>query len=87
MNLLLDTHILIWALENNPLLSSKARDAIIEGNNIIFVSTVSVWEISIKKAMGKLQVPDNLYIIYGDLNDFITQLLNSFGPINDQAIF
>ena len=60
MNLLLDTHILIWALENNPALSKKSREAIIDGNNLVFVSTVSVWEISIKKAMGKLQVPDNL---------------------------
>ena len=61
MNLLLDTHTLIWTLENNPTLSSKARDAIIDGKNIIFVSSVSAWEISIKKSMGKLETPDNLY--------------------------
>ena len=61
MNLLLDTHILIWALENNPELSEKARNAIIDGNNMVFVSSASVWEISIKKAMGKLKVPDNLF--------------------------
>ena len=61
MNLLLDTHTLIWTLENNPTLSSKARDAIIDGENMIFVSSVSAWEISIKKSMGKLETPDNLY--------------------------
>lgn len=60
MNLLLDTHVLIWALENNPRLSNQARDAIIDGENIILVSAVSVWEINIKKAMGKLDAPDNL---------------------------
>ena len=60
MNLLLDTHVLIWVLENNSQLSSNARDAIIDGNNIVFVSAVSAWEISIKKAMGKLKAPDNL---------------------------
>ncbi len=60
MNLLLDTHALIWALENNPTLSEPARNAIIDGNNIVFVSAASVWEMSIKKAMGKLDVPDNL---------------------------
>ena len=60
MNLLLDTHVLIWVLENNPMLSSDARDAIIDGTNMVFVSSVSAWEISIKKAMGKLKVPDNL---------------------------
>jgi PIN domain nuclease of toxin-antitoxin system len=60
MNLLLDTHVLIWALENNPTLSDKVCNAIIDGKNMIFVSSASVWEISIKKAMGKLEVPDNL---------------------------
>ena len=60
MNLLLDTHTLIWALEGNPTLSAAARGAIIDGNNIVFVSAVSVWEISIKKALGKLDAPDTL---------------------------
>ncbi len=60
MNLLLDTHVLIWSLENNAALSGNARDAIVDGNNMVFVSAVSVWEISIKKAMGKLIAPDNL---------------------------
>ena len=60
MNILLDTHILIWALENNPALSKKARDEIIKGSNMVFVSSASVWEMSIKTAIGKLHVPDNL---------------------------
>lgn len=60
MNLLLDTHALIWALENNPTLSQAAREAIIDGENMVFVSAASVWEISIKQALGKLEVPDNL---------------------------
>jgi len=60
MNLLLDTHVLIWALENNPRLSLKARNAITEGANLVFVSPISVWEIGIKKAHGKLEAPDNL---------------------------
>ena len=60
MNLLLDTHTLIWALEGNPGLSAAAREAIIDGDNIVFVSAVSVWEISIKKALGKLDAPDTL---------------------------
>ena len=60
MNVLLDTHILIWALENNPSLSKKARDVITTGANMVFVSSASVWEISIKKSTGKLIVPDNL---------------------------
>lgn len=60
MNLLLDTHVLIWALENNPTLSKSARNAIINGKNMVFISPASIWEINIKKAIGKLESPDNL---------------------------
>ena len=60
MNLLLDTHALIWSLENNPTLAEEARKAIIDGRNMVFVSAASVWEISIKRALGKLEAPDNL---------------------------
>ena len=60
MNLLLDTHTLIWALEDNPSLPALARVAIVDGENMVFVSAVSVWEISIKKALGKLEAPDTL---------------------------
>jgi len=41
MNLLLDTHVLIWALENNSTLSEQARNAIVDGNNMVFVSAAS----------------------------------------------
>jgi PIN domain nuclease of toxin-antitoxin system len=57
MNIILDTHVLIWALENNPTLSDKAVKAIIDADNIVFVSAVSVWEIGIKRSMGKLDEP------------------------------
>lgn len=62
MNLLLDTHVFLWAVDNNPNLSQKARDAIIDGNNVVFVSAVTAWEIVIKKAIGKLQVPNGDYL-------------------------
>ncbi len=60
MNILLDTHVLIWALENNPTLTERAVNAIVDGNNMVFVSSASVWEISIKQKLGKLEAPDNL---------------------------
>ncbi len=37
MNILLDTHVLIWALENNPTLSPSAVTAIVDAKNIVFV--------------------------------------------------
>ena len=62
MNLLLDTHAFLWALDNSPQLSESARTAIVDGNNIVFVSAATAWEISIKKAIGKLIVPQGSYL-------------------------
>ena len=50
MNLLLDTHILIWALNEDKRLPIKARKLILDENNVIYYSSVSVWEISVKHA-------------------------------------
>jgi len=62
MNLLLDTHAFLWAIDNSPELSQKARDAIVDGTNIVFVSAATAWEIVIKKAIGKLKVPEGDYL-------------------------
>ena len=70
MKLLLDTHTLLWWLDDNPTLSSKARQAISREKNIIYVSAVSAWEIAIKKSLGKLEAPDNLQEVCAS-NDFI----------------
>jgi PIN domain nuclease of toxin-antitoxin system len=58
--LLLDTHALLWALEANPRLSPRARDVIEDTANTILVSVVSAWEIEIKQALGRLDVPNDL---------------------------
>ena len=60
MTLLLDTHVLLWWLDDPDLLSRKARDAIAQGDNMIFLSAAVAWEIAIKKALGKLDAPDDL---------------------------
>ena len=60
MTLLLDTHVLLWWLDDPGLLSKKARNAIAQGDNMIFVSAAVTWEIAIKKALGKLDAPDDL---------------------------
>jgi len=57
---LLDTHILLWWLSNDKKLTKRLRDCISSPQNNIFVSSVSVWEIVIKKSLNKLKVPDNL---------------------------
>ena len=61
MNLLLDTHVLLWWLDNpTTLLSEQALTTIRDPDNEIIVSVVSAWEIAIKKALGKLESPENL---------------------------
>ncbi|MEO6288090.1 MAG: type II toxin-antitoxin system VapC family toxin [Dyadobacter sp.] len=60
MKYLLDTHSLIWFLEDNPRLSRKAKLLIENLENEIFVSTASWFEISIKVTIGKLELPDSL---------------------------
>lgn len=57
MNLLLDTCVLLWWLNDDPALSNKARNTIAEGHNVVFVSAASIWEIRIKQALGKLRLP------------------------------
>lgn len=60
MNLLLDTHVILWWLMDDPKLSPLAKDLISDVNSLIFISAASVWEISIKKNLGKLEVPDDI---------------------------
>ena len=58
--LLLDTHVLLWALEDSQALSVDARQSIADTRNEVFVSAVSIWEMAIKRSLGKLRAPDNL---------------------------
>lgn len=60
MNLLLDTHTLLWWLGDDRRLTRAARATIADPENTIFVSAISAWEIAIKKALGKLSAPDDL---------------------------
>ncbi len=57
MNLLLDTHALIWWLDDDNRLSRKARAAIANSDVQVFVSAVSAWEMSTKVRLGKLRDP------------------------------
>ena len=58
MKLLLDTHTFLWWNTEDPQLSSRAREMIADGENEVFLSVASVWEISIKTAKGKLILPE-----------------------------
>ena len=57
MNALLDTHAFLWWNTNDARLSSVARAFIADGRNRVFLSAASAWEIAIKAARGRLDLP------------------------------
>jgi len=66
MNLFLDTHVLLWWLDDSPKLSRTGRNAIADPENLIILSAVVIWEIRIKQALGKLEIPQNFYRVVKD---------------------
>lgn len=55
MKLLLDTHALLWWLADDAQLGPRARDLIADPGNTVLVSTASLWEIAVKRRIGKLE--------------------------------
>jgi len=60
MKLLLDTHAVLWSLDDPLLQSLTAREAIAEPSNEVLVSAAVCWEIAIKRSLGKLTAPTDL---------------------------
>ncbi len=58
MKLLLDTHIFLWWVSDDPQLSTKARVLIGDGHNTLYWSAASSWEVSIKYALGRMPLPE-----------------------------
>ena len=68
MKLLLDTHILLWYLEGHASLPEAQRLMIEDRRNQVFVSVASLWEMTIKISIGKLDLMDDLAAIENILN-------------------
>ena len=60
MRVLLDTHILLWWLADDPALPERASGVIANADTAVVVSAATAWEIAIKKAIGRLEAPDDL---------------------------
>ena len=78
MDYLLDTHVLLWLRENDPRLKRSEWEPIFYSKeNRIFFSLVSLWEIAIKRSLGKLKLE-------GDLGEFALGLeqRHGFRPLN-----
>ena len=76
MKYLLDTHSLLWAIFEPDKLSTKAQEVILDRNNIICVSLISLWEISIKQNIGRLDIPEEFFKVV-EKGGFETIALNS----------
>ncbi len=57
MNLLLDTHVALWAITDSPKLSKRAREIIESPRSSIWISAASLWEIAIKHTLGQGDMP------------------------------
>lgn len=57
MNLLLDTHVALWAITDSPKLPKKAREMIESPKTSVWISAASIWEIAVKHALERGDMP------------------------------
>lgn len=82
MKLLLDTHIILWALDDNPKLPLQAREMILDDQNEIYYSVASIWETSIKY-MAK---PDKIHISGSELAALCRKMGYVMLPITEEHV-
>jgi PIN domain nuclease of toxin-antitoxin system len=79
MQCLLDTHTLIWYFEHDGKLTSCAEETIDNPENAVYVSVISLWEIAIKKGLGKLDVDFDRLLAQVEQAGFpIVQIKNAY---------
>jgi len=59
VNILLDTHIFIWWNDDPSKINKKARAVIEDQSNTVYISAVVIWEMTVKKMLGKLESPND----------------------------
>ena len=75
-------HVLLWRLDDNSQLGLKVGEAISEIRNTVYISAATSWEISIKKALGKLKIPDDIENIVLRMKDLKScRLLSTMGSL------
>ncbi len=58
MNVLVDTHVWIWSLASPDRLSPESRSLLSSSRNVVYLSAASAWELAIKAALGKIELPE-----------------------------
>jgi PIN domain nuclease of toxin-antitoxin system len=66
LKFLLDTHTLLWIINDDPQLPKYVKTIYLDEENLPYLSMASVWELSIKVGLGKLKIP-------GDLANFVNE--------------
>lgn len=66
MKLLLDTHAFLWWISDDARLSGRARTLLVDGQNDVFFSAASAWELAIKAGAGRIVLP-------GDPDRFVAE--------------
>lgn len=80
--ILIDTHILLWYLNDDNRLTVANRELLMNTENNIYVSSISLWEISIKISLGKLQIKRTL----SELEQWIRMLQFTLLPIHPNTL-
>lgn len=77
MNYLLDTHVMLWAMNEPEKLSKKVKSIIEEPTNSIYVSSIAYWELSLKASIGKLNLGKYTVLdIYNEAKKIDFKILN-----------
>jgi PIN domain nuclease of toxin-antitoxin system len=71
VNLLLDSHAFLWWLAEDPKLSAGARQVVADPASIVYVSAATIWELSVKAALGKLDLDGADLVAEIEENDFV----------------
>lgn len=82
MNLLLDTHVVIWFITDDKKLPQKIKSIVENTNNSVFVSLASLWEMAIKHSLKKLTLKSDLKEIFQKIQDSGIEVL----PISPEHI-
>ncbi len=83
MKILLDTHMIIWALTNSLKLPQKAKELLLQSENDIYFSVISLWEIEIKRLIKK----DSLPITAQEISDYCKQAGFQLISLQENSIY
>lgn len=70
MEILLDTHIILWNLAEPEKLPKKALEILLDGDNVFYYSIASMWEVAIKHALRKIEISGSEFLHYCEMAGF-----------------